>query len=110
MGRALKRLSGLFSPAAFDVDAVGGTVQRRAPAAAQHVAAAPPADYSEGAARFFEFHIVQDLDERWRWTLVTVNGHALARSFHAYDHYFECEEAIRRFELVDRRTPIIVRP
>lgn len=104
MGRTFKRLSGLFSPGVVGLESAGRAVRNVPLPAAPAVAAT---DHSEGAARFFEFHIARDLDGRWRWTLVTVNGHALARSFHAYDQYFECEEAIRRFQLVDRRTPIV---
>jgi uncharacterized protein YegP (UPF0339 family) len=67
----------------------------------------PPAVVAGRAAGFFEFHITRDPAGMWRWTLLTANGHALARSALGYVREFECEEDMRRILLADSSTPVI---
>lgn len=110
LGRAFRRVSDLMSPALIESESASAerlaSSEAAQPAAPNGYGQSRPADHAR-MGRFFEFHVVQDLEGRWRWTLLTVTGHPLARSFYGYDHYFQCEEAIRRLQLADHRTPIL---
>ena len=78
-----------------------------APIDAPAVTFEPPVGAPRRAASFFEFHITRDPAGMWRWTLLTANGHALARSALGYVREFECEEDMRRILLADASTPVI---
>ena len=108
MGVRLFGMAGLldwFFPKVQQLDPAGtGTASRPGPAP---VARELPRPRTQGAGSFFRFHVTQDPDGLWWWTLLTVNGHAVARSAHGYVQRLECEQGLHRLMLADHTTPIV---